>query len=118
MSQTWRKARNKPGIEVTVFTYECDNWSRGRRFVAIREQVDEKEDALFPVPRYACFCYVTKLDMTPLEVHKCYGQRSTSENWIEWCKNQMGAGNILIQDFWANSAIFKACILSYNVLVG
>jgi len=29
----------------------------------------------------------------------------------------MASGNILTQDFWANSAIFQSCILAYNVLV-
>jgi len=53
-----------------------------------------------------------------------YGQRATSENWIEWCKNHMASGSILPQDFWANSAIFQTCIpawladrLAYNLMV-
>lgn len=32
--------------------------------------------------------------------HKKYGQQATSENWIEWCKNQMSSGSILAQEFW------------------
>ena len=49
--------------------------------------------------------------------HKYYGQRATSENWIEWCKNHMASGSILTQDFWANSAIFQTCIMAYNLMV-
>jgi hypothetical protein len=57
------------------------------------------------------------MDLTPWAAHKYYGKHATSENWIEWCKNQMASGSILTQDFWANSAIFQSCILAYNLMV-
>jgi len=60
---------------------------------------------------------VTNLDLTPWKAHKFYGKRATSENWLEWCKNQMAAGSILSQDFWANSAMYQTCILACNLLV-
>jgi hypothetical protein len=118
MQQSWRKAKMKPGIETTEFMYKCHGWKRARRFVAIRALVDvETKGVLFPIPKYEFFCYVTNLPLTPWETHKCYGKRATSENWIEWCKNQMASGSILTQDFWANSAIFQTCILAYNLMV-
>jgi hypothetical protein len=55
--------------------------------------------------------------LSPWAAHKKYGKRATSENWIEWCKNQMSSGSILTQDFRANSAIFQTSILAYNLLV-
>jgi hypothetical protein len=57
------------------------------------------------------------MDLTPWGAHKYYGKRATSENWIEWCKNQMASGSVLTQSFWANSAIFQACVLAYNLMV-
>ena len=118
MQQSWAKPKNKPGIETTEFIYRCHGWKKARRFVAIRVLVkNETENVLFPMPHYEFFCYVTNLKLTPWESHKCYGKRATSENWIEWCKNQMASGSILTQDFWANSAIFQSCILAYNLLV-
>jgi hypothetical protein len=118
MQQSWRKAKNKPGIETTEFMYRCHDWKKARRFVAIRVLAEnETENVLFPLPHYEFFCCVTNLKLTPWESHKCYGKRATSENWIEWCKNQMASGTILTQDFWANSAIFQSCILAYNLLV-
>ena len=118
MEQSWRKAKGKPGIETAEFMHQCHGWKRERKFVAIRKLVDiETEGVLFPLPEYAFFCYVTNLSLSPWEVHKCYGKRSTSENWIEWCKNHMASGSIRTQDFWANSAIFQTCIFAYNLLV-
>ena len=70
-----------------------------------------------PNVAYDYFCYCTNMDLTPWAAHKHYGKRATSENWIEWCKNQMASGSILTQDFWANSAIFQSCILGYNLMV-
>lgn len=118
MQKSWRKAKNKPDIETTEFEHKCHGWKRARRFVAIRVLVkNETKNTFFPIPQYEFFCYVTNLGLTPWEAHKCYGKRSTSENWIEWCKNQMASGSILTHDFWANSAIFQSCILAYNMLV-
>ncbi len=72
---------------------------------------------LFPIPQYEYFCYVTNLDITPLDAHALYGKRATSENWIEWCKNHMLPGSFLTNKFWANAAIFQTCILAYNVVI-
>ena len=123
-AQSWRKAKNKPGIETAEFEYKCAGWQRSRKFLAIR-QIDEIEDTddnlqLFPGDPKVTFtysCYCTNKRLTPWAAHKYYGKRASSENWIEWCKNQMASGSILTQDFWANSAIFQTCILGYNLMV-
>ena len=116
--QNWKKIKNRPGFESVEFKYQCTGWTRPRRFVVVRKLIRIiTEDVLFPIHEYAYFCYVTNDDLTPWQAHQKYGQRATSENWIEWCKNQMAAGTILTHDFWANSAIFQTCILSYNLMV-
>lgn len=116
--QKWRKINKKEGFESAEFEYKCSGWSKPRRFVAVRKLIEViTEDVLFPEYRYEYFCYVTNENLTPWQAHKKYGKRATSENWIEWCKNQMAAGTILTQDFWANSAIFQTCILAYNLMV-
>ena len=119
-TQKWHKIKNRTQFEKTEFSYKCSGWKRSRRFVAGRQAKQfESEDSLFPTPKieYQYFCYVTNINKSPWAAHKYYGQRATSENWIEWCKNQMAAGSILTQDFWANSALFQICILAYNLLV-
>lgn len=119
--QRWEKVKNKPGIEMTTFEYRCADWAKSRKFVAIREAriVEVKDELLFPgIPKieYSYFCYCTNIPLTPWGAHKYYGKRASSENWIEWCKNQMASGSILTQDFYANSAVFQICILAYNLL--
>lgn len=118
--QKWQKVKNIPEFEKTQFSYKCTGWKKERRFVAIRSvKESEPDDVLFNIPKieYDYFCYVTNMTLTPWAAHKYYGKRATSENWIEWCKNQMASGSILTQEFWANSAIFQTCILAYNLMV-
>lgn len=119
MQQKWQKVKGKKGIESTEFSYQCHGWKKERRLVAIRKEVDltTETQTLFPIPQYEFFCYVTNLKMSPWKIHKCYGKRSTSENWIEWCKNHLASGTIRTQDFWANSALFQTSILAYNLMV-
>jgi len=117
--QSWRKISKKSGYESTKFQYKCSGWSKPRTFAAVRKLTNVyEENDLFGTTRYEYdyFCYVSNLNLSPWKTHKRYGQRATSENWIEWCKNQIGAGSILTQDFWANSAIFQSSILAYNLL--
>jgi len=116
----WKKAKFSKGFETTEFWHKCNGWQKPRRFVAVRILLPiEKQDPLFPgyiAFEYSYFCYVTNDDaLTPFKAHKTYGKRASSENWIEWCKNQMSAGSILTNHFWANSAIFQTCVLAYNL---
>ncbi len=120
MSQNWQKDKRRPGIETADFLYQCHGWKIARRFAAIRILTDAGTDkgTFFPLPEYEFFCYVTNdPDSAPWNIHKLYGKRATSENWIQWCKGQMASGSIRTQDFWANSAIFQSCIFAYNLMV-
>ena len=114
--QEWKQIKNRPGYEGTEFEYQCTGWTRPRRFVAIREYVKkETEEGIEYETRE--YCYVTNERLSPWKAHKTYGQRAASENWIDWCKNHVGGGSILTQDFWANSAIFQCSIFAYNLIV-
>ncbi len=114
-SQQWEIFQ--AGCWVTTFQYKCSSWEKARTFKAVRFLVDVDNSGLFPIYTYEYFCYVTNREESPFECHKLYGQRATSENWIEWCKNQMACGSFLTQDFWASAALFQVCILAYNIQI-
>jgi hypothetical protein len=118
--QSWQSIKNRPGWEACEFTYRCGGWSHARRFVAVRRAIETVVNlGLFTwtTVDYEYFCYVTTLEWQPWSIHRYYGQRGASENWIQWCKGQMAAASMLTQDFWANSALFQLCLLAYNFLV-
>jgi hypothetical protein len=51
MQQSWRKAKNRPGVETTEFMHQCHGWKAARTFVAVRIVVDtETKATLFPLP--------------------------------------------------------------------
>ncbi len=113
----WKSDASNPSISTATFKHKCSSWKESRTFVAVRILVGiESEGLFFPKPQYEYFCYVTNLDISPIKAHALYGERATSENWIEWCKNHMAAGSFLTQKFWANAAVFQTCILAYNLL--
>lgn len=113
--QTWVKSKQQPGWEETTFSHQCGKWTKTRTFVAVRYQSGVTDD-LYKTPIFENFCYVTTEKKSPMETHRHYGKRATSETWIEECKSQMGAGQIRTSEFLANSALFQCGVLAYNIL--
>ena len=117
-SQDWEEIIGFDGWEMCEFEYRAANWSKSRRFVAVRKF--EKMgglDTLFPYKEYSYFCYVTNIEESPIYLHRFYGDRGESENWIEAVKKQLYAGTILTKDFWANETYFLLSVLAYNISV-
>ncbi len=114
--QTYQAVEGHPEWEETTFTYQAGNWSRGRTFKALRHTKRiPLEHALYEYTEVVeYFCYATTLDLTPWATHRCYGQRATSETWIEELKSQMKPARM--QRFFANAAAFQSAILAYNTL--
>jgi hypothetical protein len=117
-SQDWDAIPGMPGWEMSEFYYHAKSWDRKRRFVAVRKFKGMLEtDSFFPVRDYSYFCYVTNIQESPLFLHRLYGDRGESENWIESVKNQLYAASILTKHFWANEALFLLSVLAYNISV-
>ena len=80
-------------------------------------EIDGKDpDTLFEIKEYDYFSYVLTVELAPWQAQKQYGQMATSETWIEEANNQSALAHIKTADFWANSALFQAAILTYNTL--
>ena len=118
-TKQWTRIKANHDWESTEFTHQCGTWSRSRKFVAVRreKEIDAKDaDTLFEIKEYDYFCYVLTDELAPWQAHKHYGQRATSETWIEEAKNQSALAHIKTADFWGNSALFQTAILAYNTL--
>jgi hypothetical protein len=113
--QEWQPLAKVGGWEETEFLHKCGNWSKKRKFVAVRKQTGVTDD-MFKTPIYDYFCYVTTEAGSPMQLHRMYGKRATCETWIEECKSQMGAGSIRTDDFLANSVLFQCGVIAYNLL--
>ncbi|MCI5147379.1 MAG: IS1380 family transposase [Candidatus Electrothrix sp. AR3] len=119
IAQAWTPVPGQPGWEQCVFMHQCGTWSKARLFMAVRLEKPAEESAqksLFEIKNYDYFCYVVTDCSTPWQAHKQYGQRATSETWIEEAKNQTALAHMKTDDFWANSALFQSAILAYNTI--
>ena len=116
--QNWDKIPGMPNWEMSEFYYQAKGWDKPRRFVAVRKFKGMLEtDSFFPIKDYSYFCYVTNIEESPLYLHRLYGDRGESENWIEAVKNQLYATTILTKGFWANEALFLLSVIAYNISV-
>jgi len=120
-SQTWLEIKGKKDVAICEFSYTAKGWSKPRMLKAMRsvkeyvqvEYLGEKQI----VPVYQYVCYASSYDMTAVELHELYKQRSTSETWIEQVKGHTMAGSTLTDDFWANDILWQLSVLAYNISV-
>lgn len=116
-SLNWVSVAKQPDCECSLFWYHADSWEYKRLLQVIRvkktceDSVSETEDE-----SYAYFCYACNYELEPWLVHKEYGQRAASENWIQEAKKQLGICTIKTKVFWANAAIFQTMVMAYNVI--
>ena len=124
MTQSWSAVKGQLSWEQCEFEHQCKAWTNKRKMIAVRcenkeatmKQKDSDQESLFDFAVYDYFCYVVSESWTPWKTHKTYGQRATSETWIEEAKNQVALGIIRTNSFLANAVFFQAAILSYNTM--
>ena len=114
--QDWQTVPGMPDVQICDFDYRPASWSKARHFSAVRILKSvESDGVLFMTKKWEYFCYCTDIIDSPLQIHRLYGDRGTSENWIENVKNQMFAGQLLTNEFWANDALWQTSVLAYNL---
>lgn len=118
--QSWEKVDAKTAT--CKFTHRCGNWQKGRAFYGVRilrEYVQKEffgEMELIPVYDYFCYCSNLK-GLDAIKIHRLYGERSESENWIEQAKNGLCAGRTITRDFWVNDILWQLSQLAYNISI-
>ena len=118
-AQKWEAIPGKTGWEHCRFWYKAGSWNASRLMVAVRQQqevIPSRQRNLIDPVCYDFFCYVTTENYTPWQTHKTYGERATSETWIEEAKSQLGLAHLKTHSFLANAALFQSAILAYNTL--
>jgi len=118
--QTWTSISKSEAL--CEFDYKADKWNKSRKLYAIRILKRYEKKMFFgeihSIPVYDYFCYCTNLRNKDAKfLHKLYGARAESENWIEHTKNQLHAGSTITSDFYVNDIFWTLSILAYNVSV-
>ena len=95
-------------------------WDRARRFVVVREQLQERKHSLgrklFDVPGYTFRVFVTNRPDPGEEVWRDYNQRACVEQRIEELKSDLAADDFCLREFYATEAAFLSILLLFNLL--
>jgi len=105
---------------VGEFRLKLWGWDRERRFVVVREQIQERKSSLgrklFEVPGYTFRIFVTNLADPPEEVWRDYNQRACMEQRIEELKSDLAADDFCLKEFFATEAAFLSILMLFNLL--
>ena len=116
--ETWRAL--DAIYSVGEFHLRLLGWDRARRFVVVREEIQESKPSrgrkLFEVPGYTFRVLVTNRADPPEEVWRDYNQRACVEQRIEELKSDLAADDFCLQEFFATEAAFLAILMLFNLL--
>ena len=105
---------------VGEFQLQLLGWDRSRRFVVVREQLQEAKRSpgrkLIEVPGYTFRVLVTNLPDPPEEIWRDYNQRACVEQRIEELKSDLAADHFCLKEFFATEAAFLGILMLFNLL--
>jgi hypothetical protein len=95
-------------------------WDRERRFVVVREEIQESKPSLgrklLDFPGYTFRVLVTNLLDAPEEIWRDYNQRACVEQRIEEVKSDLAADDFCLREFFATEAAFPSILMLSNLL--
>jgi hypothetical protein len=116
--QTWRALDET--YAVGEFRLKLLGWDRERRFVVVREQLQETKRSLgrklLEVPGYTFRVFVTNRSEAPEEIWRDYNQRACIEQRIEELKSDLAADDFCLREFFATEAAFLGILMLFNLL--
>lgn len=105
---------------VGEFRLKLLGWDRERRFVVVREEIQERKPSLgrklFQIPGYTFRVFVTNLPDAPEEIWRDYNQRACVEQRIEELKSDLAADDFCLKQFFATEAAFLSILMLFNLL--
>ena len=105
---------------VGEFPLQLYGWDQVRRFVVVREQLQETKPSpgrkLFEIPGYTFRVFVTNLPDSPEEIGRDYNQRAGVEQRIEELKSDLGVDGFCLREFFATEAAFLSILMLFNLL--
>lgn len=111
------------GIDMTEWDYKLPGWSRSRRMVVVRKNIQRRPKAsgkllLFDITeeRYRYSVFVTDLDLPMVQIWNIYRDRADAENRIRELKYDFGLDSFCLNKFWATEASFRFIMAAYNLI--
>jgi hypothetical protein len=109
-----------PIYAVGEFRAQLWSWDRRRRFVVVREQLQDDQPSagrrLLDVPGYTFRLFVTTCSAPPEEIWRDYNQRGDVEKRMAELKYDLAADDFCLREFFATEAAFRGILLLFNLL--
>jgi hypothetical protein len=111
------------GIDMTEWEYKLPGWSKPRRMIAVRKNVERRPKAsgkllLFDIAEehYRYSVFVTDLNLPMQQIWNIYRDRGDAENRIKELKYDFGADSFCMKKFFATEASFRFIMIAYNLI--
>jgi hypothetical protein len=102
---------------ITEFTLQMPAWSCPRRFIVVRLRLpDPQYHRLLEVPGYDFRVFVTNRTEAPLWLWHHYDQRAAIEPRFSELKEDLGADDFCLQQFFPTEAAFLSVLFVFNLL--
>lgn len=102
---------------VSEFTFQMPAWSRARRFIVVRLRLPDPQDRrLLAVPGYDFRVFVTNRTESPEWLWHYYDQRAAIEPRFSELKQDLGADDFCLQQFFPTEAAFLSVVFVFNLL--
>lgn len=105
-----------PTHAVGEFQFRMPAWSCARRFVALRVRLPDEAPGLFNVPGYEYRLFVTNRTEWPEWIWHHYDQRAALEPRISELKQDLGADDFCLDQFYPTEAAVRCVLLVFNLL--
>jgi len=103
--------------DIGEFDLQMPTWSRSRRFIAVRFLLPPAKDPrLLDVPRYEYRVFVTNRREAPTWLWQHYDQRAAIEPRFSELKEDLGADDFCLQQFFPTEAAFLSVLFVFNLL--
>jgi len=108
------------------FQHKDEKWDKDRRYIVIRQEIEKVEKAKgkqlklfkddFEISKYRYSCYITSMDLAPIEIWRTYRTRAGDENIIKENTMDFGLEGFALKSFYATEAAMLIRILYYNII--
>lgn len=117
-----------PGVSISEFQFQHkdEKWDKNRRYIVVRQEVEVKEDVKgkqlklfkedYEISKYRYSCFVTSIDLPPVEIWRIYRSRAGDENIIKENTYDFGLEGFSLNNFYATEAAMLVRVLFYNII--
>ena len=122
----WKEIAHGISISEFQFQHKDEKWDKDRRYIIVRQEIEVKEDAKgkqlklfeedYEISKYRFSCYVTSMDLEPVNIWRRYRTRAGDENIIKENTYDFGLEGFSLYNFYATEAAMLVRILFYNII--